>query len=350
MSRRTLRTLALGGASLLCALLVAELLVRANRTRLGLERSQLWDFRAYVSDGRSRFRPAAYVGWTFDPERPGVNSDGFIGPETPRARTPGIPRIACLGGSTTAGNVYLGYAASYPGALSAVLEERLGHPVEVLNFGVAGWTTAESLVNWQLCAKDYRPDLVVIHHAVNDVLPRLAPGFRGDYRHYTHPWAGRRYSPAERWLVRWSDLYAWLRLRSFEFDLATHVALPSQSLSNDPGALRPETRDPFRRNLASLARDVRASGAEPVLMTMPCSLSFVTGPLDELRVTGMAEHDAIARELSAEHGWALFDLAQSADPALRASFVDLVHLTPQGYRRKAELLADFLLERGLLPR
>lgn len=348
MRRRRWIALAVALASGALALLALELLVRANRERFGVTRSEIWSLRALVVNGQSRFRPTAYVGWTFDPTRPEVNASGFLGPECPRARSPGVPRIACLGGSTTAGSLYNGYLQSYPGALAQVLTETLAHPVEVLNFGMPGWTSAESLVNWDLNVQDYRPDVVVIHHAANDVMPRLAPGFRPDYTHYTHPWRDKSFSMPERLLVRWSDLYCVLRLHRFDFDLASRIAIAEEELPDPLPQLVPATAEPFRRNLLTLGSRAAALGAVPVLMTLPWDPSRALTPLDEKRIEGMLQHNALARTLAAEQGWPLFDLAVSEDGELRASFVDLVHLSSAGYHRKAELLADFLLERGLV--
>jgi lysophospholipase L1-like esterase len=333
----------LGAAGL--ALAVAELVVRTNRERLGVRSSALWELRGAVCHGRSRFLPTAYVGWVFDPARPGVDSSGFLGADCPLGRRPLVPRIACLGGSTTAGSFYEGYAGSYPGSLAAVLSARLGREVEVLNFGMPGWSTAESLVNWLLHAQDYRPDVVVIHHAVNDVFPRLAPGFRADYRHYRHPWEQPHHSWAHRFLTRWSDLYAVLQLRGGELELSDHVSIPVQELGSE---LAPGTAQAFRRNLESLLSNVRRGGAIPVLLTMPWNPSRRTTAFDGLLVAGMEEHNEIARALAEREGCELLDLATSADPVLRAEFVDLVHHSVAGYRRKAELLAEHLLERGLV--
>lgn len=208
----------------------------------------------------------AYYGWVFDPQHPETNASGFMGPEVARARTPGVRRSARLGGWTTAGNLYEGYANSYAGNLAAVPGERLGEPVEVLNFGVAGWTTAESLVSWRLNVQDYHPGLVLIHHAINDVYPRLASGFRSDYTRYTHPWRATPFPAWRAFLTRWSDLFAAAQLGGRDFDLAEHLSVPSTQL---PVELAPETSVAFQRNQKGLPRNVRWSGATPVLMSMP---------------------------------------------------------------------------------
>jgi len=329
----------------LATALVAELAFRATRERFGVRTTEIWELRAHVCDGRSRFQPAAYVGWTFEPGREGVDASGFLGPGFPRARRPGVARIACLGGSTTAGNLYEGYAASYPGALAAVLSERLGREVEVMNFGVAGWTTAESLVNWMLNGRDYAPDVVIVHHAINDVFPRLAEGFRADYRHYTHPWREEPTSFLHRFLTRWSDLYATVQLQGGPFELSEHVSIPIERLGS---TLDPATHAAFERNLDLLVEDVRRAGGVPVLMSMPWDRVRAIEAFDGLCIRGMREHNELARALAAATDTPFYDLAAVDDARLAGEFVDRVHLSAAGNRRKAELLADFLLERGLV--
>lgn len=347
--RRGLRGAALALVAGLIALAGAELVLRLAGERFGLRRSELWELRAAVCDGRSRFAPRAYVGWVFDPGHPGVSDEGFLMPAVPRERTPGVARLACLGGSTTAGNLFEGYEGSYPGALAHSLCARLGREVEVLNFGVSGWTSAETLVNWVLRAQDYRPDVVLLHHAGNDVFPRLAPGFRADYSHFTHPWTENRRSWPVRFLTRWSDVYAAWMLRTQRFRLTEHVSVPFEDLPTGPGVLRAETSAPFRRNLETLAGLIRARGGTPVFLSMSWCARLVLGPLDERIIEGMREHNAIARELAAEHGWVFLDLAAEG-PELEPEFRDLVHLSPEGNRRKAEWIADQLVARGLLAR
>lgn len=340
---RLRRTLFFASVSVLAALGAAELAVRVLGERFGLERSRLWELRAYVVHGQSRYEPKAFVGWTFSAQS-GTNASGFLGPEVACERTPHVPRIACLGGSTTAGNLYQGYEHSYPGELASVLGERLGRPVEVLNFGIPGWTSAESLVNWVLNVQDFHPDVVVLHDGVNDVFPRLAPGFRSDYTHYARPWNTIRFSAPVRFLTRWSDLFALWELRNVRIRLDEHASVPHAKITGH--ALEPWTAEPFRRNLATLGELVVGNGGTPVLMTMPWNEANETTAESVPLVQGMREHNEIERALAAERGWPLFALAARA-PELQADFVDLVHLSPEGNRRKAELLAHFLLERGL---
>ena len=130
-----------------------------------------------IEDRSMIYEPHPFVGYLQTPDGDTVNTDGFNFPDYTREKPPNTVRIAALGGSTTAG----------PEAWPHQLEQQLkneGLKVEVLNFGTPGWTSAESTVNYVLNAQDYDPDLVIIHHAANDMGPLSAPNFHPDYRHY----------------------------------------------------------------------------------------------------------------------------------------------------------------------
>lgn len=327
-----------------------ELSFRALEPRLGVDRGRLQALREHVESGGTvalhQARP--HVLYARPPGLPGVNSLGFNDDEFHVAKTPGRLRVACLGSSTTEGGNPEGHEGSYPRQLQHILEERTGRPVEVLNFGMAGWTTAEEMVNYFLVVQDYVPDVVVIHEAANDVDPRRWPGFRSDYSHYRQPWSPPRYSLPYRLLVRWSDVFAALQLRNaaaFQLE-AVVVRKPQGPLRDVNGALPPDTAVAFRRNVQTIAEHVRLRGGRAVLATVPYDPA-VTG--DAVYRNGIDEHNGILRELAGKDGFSLADVAErgkSLPGGTHPFFLDLVHMTPQGNRFKAEVIADAILAAG----
>jgi lysophospholipase L1-like esterase len=284
------------------------------------------------------------------PSLPGVNSLGFNDDEFHVAKTPGTLRIACLGSSTTEGGNPEGHEGSYPRQLEHVLEERTGRAVEVLNFGMAGWTTAETMVNYFLVVQDYAPDIVVIHEAPNDVDPRRWPGFRTDYSHFRRPWSGVHYALPYRLLVRWSDLFAASQLKNAAgFDLQAVVTRPPQGPMREgaDGTLPPETAVAFRRNVRTIAEHVRLRGGHAVLATVPYD---VTTSGDAVYRHGIDDHNRILRELSQQDGFTLADVdgqGRNHPGGLHPYFLDLVHMTSVGNRFKAEVIAEAILQAGL---
>ncbi len=329
---------------------------------LGEDAHRLEAFREFVrNEGHAWFAPRPYIGYAGHPSTPGdgtgrkVNSRGFRGPEWEVARAPGVLRIACLGGSTTGGSDQKeGYARLYPSLLEKLLAAQLGRPVEVMNFGMPGWTSAETAVNYFLNVVDFDPDVVVVHHAVNDVMPRLWPGFESDYSHFRRPWKEPSYGTLGRFLIGTSALCGAIGLKQNEdFTLNWLVGVPLDPTDMET-ELAPETALAFRRNVRSVCDAVRARGGVPVIATMPFSKNpdFFRPPRGPLIRIGISEHNELLRDLAREERFLLVDLARAFDrraPELGPTFVDYVHVKLAGNQAKAELIADALIRGGHLP-
>jgi lysophospholipase L1-like esterase len=319
--------------------------------RLGVDRDRLQRFRALVTHGgeTALYEPRPHVLYARPRGRDGINSLGFNDDEFPRNKRPALVRIACLGSSTTEGGNPDGREGSYPYFLHRILEQK-GRAVEVMNFGMSGWTSAEILVNYVLTVQDFAPDVVVIHEAANDVEPRNWPGFRSDYSHYRKPWTEPQHSFPYRLLVRVSDVAAALAMRRTEaFGLqAVVVRPPDGPFTFADGRLPPETATAFRRNIRTIAEHARLRGARVVLATMPYDAARAAA-LPVYR-SGIDEHNQILRDLAQEGGFVLVDLAalaQRSPEGLRPHFLDLVHVDAEGNRWKAEAIAGALEAQAL---
>jgi len=333
---------------LACGLTVLLLALAEGAARLlpGHEiQRRMESLREHLLEGTVQFyEPHPYRVYQLRRASAEVNEYGFGDVEWRVERTPGVPRIVCLGGSTTQGGNSSGRRGSYPFLLEKLLEREHGFDFEVLNGGIASWTSAEMLIAWFLTLQDFAPDVVVLHEAVNDVEPRFRAGFRSDYWHWRTPLQVRGAVGVERWLARESDLYLLLRLRGGAptlGDVATRGDAPFAPSSDETGHA-PETALPFRRNILSIAESARARGALVVLMTLP------TGPhRPDLLVwrADIAQHNAHLRTLAGEHGYLLADAEQAfaARPALAAQFTDIVHLEPEGNAAKAQVVAATLV-------
>lgn len=324
--------LALLGVGL--ALVIAELSFRALRERFGFTEQELGGRQRAALD-QGRFVPHPFLGYTREPEAYDTPFP-FADEPFPREKTPGVLRVACLGGSTT--------ADGYPALLAGILREESGRDVQMMNWGVPAWTSAETLANWFQYARAWSPDVVVVHHAINDVRPRQVTGFRADYAHYRRPWATSDASPLERMLARRSEL--WLASNAPVATIAGRTEKPAPL-----APLVPETTAPFVRNLTVLAEDVVRGGARPLFVTMPLDPTLANHALHEELIAGAREHNALVRALAQARGWALADLAarQESEPAaLAGRFDDVVHLDVEGRRTKARWIGAALLEAGLL--
>jgi lysophospholipase L1-like esterase len=349
------RRLAITLAAALLSPLAAELAFRVFVHRSPEEEGRRAALRERVLHGNSRWEGRAYTSYGLKPGSAGCNSLGFLGPEWTRERAPGVARVLCLGASTTQGGNDAGLEGSYPYLLEQGLEQATGAPFEVMNCGVALWTTAEILVSWFLLLQDYAPDVVILHEAVNDIEPRNAPGFVPDYRHWRVPFHEPSFGALERCLIRSSDLYAdWVVAnRSPTLFTMTTQRLPGHPVFNGKGRKLPaKTAQPFRRNAASIGASVELQGARMCVMTLPVRPPDAEEqPYTEFSRAGIEEHNQILRDLAAEHGWILIDAAAlfPTYPGLdlKAEFRDLVHLSPQGNLAKAALAGAALREEWL---
>lgn len=326
-----------------------EVAYRVSNPLDGSQAKKLDRFRRIARGEHVVYRPLPHTAYGLNPELETVNNVGFRGPDWTVERTPGVPRIVCLGASTTEGGNGAGYEGSYPYLLEVELEEALGRDVEVLNAGVSGWTTAESLVAWFLTLQDYAPDVVVIHHAVNDVMPRNAHGFERNYAHWRRPLHPPAYGWFEHLLVQYSDIYARRRLKDGDGTLAALSAAPvvHPTPFREHGDTYPaESGEPFARNVRSIGESVVADGGAVCLLTMPAKPTDDPEHFASFRV-GIAMHNDLLREIALETGWILADadLGFPTDPDVDgAAFLDLVHMTPDGNRAKASLVAGRLAE------
>jgi lysophospholipase L1-like esterase len=330
-----------------------ELGFRALERPLLLDRERLTRFRDFVRSGgeTAQYMAHPYVVYVRNPADPHVNALGFLDREFARQKPLSALRIACLGSSTTEGGNSAHREGSYPYFLERILGQKSERTVEALNFGMAGWTTAETLVNYFLVVQDFAPDVVLIHEAVNDVEPRAWPGFASDYSHYRRPWQDVRFSSASRLLVQESDAFAAAQMRRTEiFGLGAAVNRPAEGRYRFDGAnLPPETAAPFRRNVRTIAEHVRLRGGQPVLITMPYHAARARDQAPFR--AGLDEHNALLRELAREEGFLLVDLdelARQQPDGLQGHFLDLVHMTPEGNRFKAEAIAQALLAAEVL--
>lgn len=99
-----------------------------------------------------------------------TNSKGIWGDEIEMPKPEGVYRVACIGGSTTAGNRYVEYVEAWPESLQKVLDDG-GEPIryESINFGLAGTGSRTALKRFKITALDFDPDMAVLYSGWNDV-------------------------------------------------------------------------------------------------------------------------------------------------------------------------------------
>lgn len=98
-----------------------------------------------------------------------TNRHGMRERDIPIEKPPEVVRIAALGDSYTFGFGVPGRRA-YPRQLEALLGEGSGgaRRIEVLNFGVGGYSTRDEAIVMRHRALAWRPDLVILGYVLND--------------------------------------------------------------------------------------------------------------------------------------------------------------------------------------
>ncbi len=335
--------------------------------------TQLYEWHPFTG---FTFRP----GMTFegmDPSRREVarvfvDQHGFLAkdPGLSLAKPEGEVRIAAIGGSTTA-NIGLSYERNWPGRLGVLVAQALpDRKVRVINAGVPGFDTAQSIPNLALRVMPFQPDVVVIYHAYNDLkaIHRGAP-FKPDYSHIHRKPYGEHERPSL--IIRTlNQSMAYVRVRNRYRELANVTALRDSFEEGGRLAEVPvEAEQAFAQHIRTLVGIARAGGASVVLSsfatlhdpgedyTRPQTFAKLTalqraelGHL--LRFTpgltlqgvfgGIKRYNAILRHTAQEMGTGWVDSAARI-PHSDEYFVDRVHFARAGAERMARELLPVVL-------
>ena len=97
-----------------------------------------------------------------------LNAEGFRSDPFPAEKRPGTLRIACIGDSWTFG-MNVNQDETYPARVRALLQARTPPAnVEVMNFGILGYTSFQGLQLLKARVLDLQPDVLVIGFGMND--------------------------------------------------------------------------------------------------------------------------------------------------------------------------------------
>jgi len=299
-----------------------------------------------------------------------VNAQGFRGDPIEITKPPQAVRIFAIGGSTTLG-VSNPYGDSYPAMLQAILRER--HPgvaIEVQNAGSAWYTTAHDLVAYQLRVRRYRPDIVIVFEAINDLTRSFSPPwfatgqFQPDYSHYLGPYS--RFAGPD---IEFAHPSSWLAMSQIRRALSGE---PTPFNHRDPdnvarmAASMRAIDDPEFKSLASfreyydaLLRAIQADGTKVFMASQPsiyrsdlndeerAKLYFAplmcanqgTYPSLSAMTRGMTDFNTAARQLAAARDITFLDF-EAKVPKTLEFFSDDVHMTKKANGVIAGIAAD----------
>jgi lysophospholipase L1-like esterase len=290
------------------------------------------------------------------------NRHGYRGKLVPLQRSKDTLRIVCLGGSTTYGWGVHASGRTYPAQLEETLRSMLSEryrDVEVLNAGLPWATSAELLAHYHFKYHYYRPDVVVVHTAMNDAQAFNLPYYQPDYSHWRQQMPGPRPLPRPtRWLLhsRLASIVlvpALLGPRPEEPTFNRQSFVPTIRWFKWPASNRatpdsiPSSKIAFVHNVTRLVSEIKADGAIALLMPV----EYVKGASSE---PGVQEWMAATRNsprYTEYFGQLLKQIGSEQHVTLvpfphskiqRSSWVDPMHLNGQGSKVKADHVAMYV--------
>ncbi|MDF1839385.1 MAG: GDSL-type esterase/lipase family protein [Planctomycetota bacterium] len=272
------------------------------------------------------------------------NSEGYRGELRAVPKPEGVYRILCLGGSSTHGTTPNTDADTWPARLEHHLTEATGKKIEVINFGVFGYSTFESLVNLSFRGVKLEPDLVLVYHSINDMrcaLYNAGGEVKSDNSHWRAIWPEVMPSPGEQLLEK-SLVYCALR-KEFTGYLARFKVLDAFAIVNyDPFAEDPYANevvspvgfDSYRNNLTSIVAVAKSHGAKTMLISQAMDRADIKVPSRQLQWDSTDRLGRIQLKVSQDTGAGYCE----ARPVLEQAFAKVSAETQAKEVRSKELM------------
>jgi hypothetical protein len=288
-----------------------------------------------------------------------MNNLGMRGADVGAGPTPGCARWMFLGASETFGDPAIA-AAEFPARVRAFAP--VGRCIETLNTAYAGLPPRALLHYYEAGMAQYAPEVVFIYPSTHFYLASEVSARRPEDMQSRKP----KPRPPATGIVAWLErLRFYERLRDSaeipvpiqkrrltrEIDSATIGKPANWTFSTVPA----ERLDFMADDMAELVRLIRASGAEPVLMTHAVRVANPPREEDRADLFSMrvyvprASEEVIAafeyaaaertRQLARTLNVRLIDAAGLLN-GRRDRFVDLVHFSPAGHDDVAHLILD----------
>lgn len=285
-----------------------------------------------------------------------ISSDNALGYNKPANEV----RIAIIGASTSA-NLHLGYDENWPGILEAMLRQQYqDKSIRIINAAVPGFNTAQSMANLSLRVMPFKPDIVIIYHAYND-LKAIRPHtvFKPDYTHiHKKPYGHRE---QRSWYISLANQsMAYVRAKNKFRESSKPGVL--KDYGDRIGVIPLEAEETFKRNMRSLISIVKAGNATPVLSSfstlhnldldynnkktldkisrmqlreLTSLVQFTPGLKLETILMGIKRYNKVLYQLSRVNKIPWVDQAGKV-PHDDRYFVDRVHFRHAGARKMAE--------------
>ncbi len=284
-------------------------------------------------------------------------------------------RIAAIGASTTA-NINLSYSENWPGYLGNLVQKALpDKKIRVINAGVPGFDTAQSIGNLALRVMPLKPDIVIIYHSYNDLKAiSKNTAFRPDYSHihkkplgaHKHPNLVSRGLNHSMIYVRTRNKYRQLKREKSIIENVKNMQSPQIRMDHIPK----EAEDTFRQHMRILISIAHSNGAHVILSsfaTLHNTNSSATGIIQSKQASklqkselllvgyflagltidavfkGINQYNEVLRKLALDQHTGWVDNA-SLIPHEDRYFVDRVHFSREGAALMARNLFPVVMQ------
>ncbi len=303
------------------------------------------------------------------PHTVSLNRFGFRGPNPKSIEKPnGVVRILTLGGSSTE-EPFVADGKTWPEILERRLNALLGaEKVEVVNLGVAGYTTSNSAKNLAANGLRLDPDIVIVYHANNDFFLFLTEQLGVSVHHSFVDYEHREPGMLERMLCRSSILDRGMRLLYYSGNKGRDYTIaywrsPTKAEIDLTGVERPtiagldRLNDLAARNHFALVVGIQATMINEELSTSEVPLMWEVFRY-QYRGQSISVHDFVEglntikfaqRRWAKERGVVCLDI-ESNVPKTRDFFIDHIHSTEKGSEKIGATFAVGMIESGLIKR
>ena len=290
-----------------------------------------------------------------------INNIGYRGPNFTPRKPPGVTRIVIVGGSAVfdanARDPNANETRDWPHLVERLLKNQGYNNIEVINAGIPGHASFDSLGRLYSQLWIYEPDYVLLYNVWNDIkyFTKLTPEHPLIDEYGPYPGS----NPFIEYQGFWDRLFAnsqlYVKLRNhyygWKFEVGEEGAVPQRRTQDTYGSYGIRQ---YRLDVELFVDAAKDIGAEPILIT-EATLVSPTNSTEERKlipykyvsltptalVRAFDEAYETLRLVAREKKVPLLDLTKEVN-GKRALFTDTVHLTTEGSEKVASLVAGFL--------
>lgn len=288
------------------------------------------------------------------------NSLGFRNNELSIQKPEGVYRIVVLGGSDAYSLMVEDNKKTFTAQLESALRDRYKYKdIEVINAGVSGYNSWESLINLQFRVLDIEPDMIIVSAGYDDVHSRLVSpsAYIGDNKGRRKQWEQPTTAFYEKssLLRLFSRYFGFTRQGSLPLFVSSSTYMGACSAYDTPDTSEELLRDLLRqnppvylrRNLLNMAAIAGMHNIRIMLATFAFSTVFDDYVSTTYYREGFAENNEVIKEVANDLDIPVFDFASVMSEEERY-WADGRHLNDEGSARKASLFADFIADSAFI--